>query len=328
MRFSLRLSRVFESITVALLLWLFAAASIAQTVPPVSIEIQLDKPLHKVSPMLYGLMTEEINYSYDGGRYAEMVRNRTFSGRRTQPAHWCLVENGNGSGNMFIDDDCGPSEALPTSLRIEVVKADPKNQVGVYNEGYWGMAVRPNTTYKGSFYARSDADDLGPVTISLVNDRSGATQATTTSKALSTEWKKYDFTLTTGKLESSANNHLVLTVGHPGKVWLDLVSLFPPTFKNRENGNRPDLMEKLQAMNPAFLRLSGGNYLEGDEIQDRYDWKNTIGLLVSRPTHPSPWRYQSSDGMGLLEFLEWTEDLHMEPVLAVYAGALLEIPWG
>ena len=35
---------------------------------------------------------------------------------------------------------------------------------------------------------------------------------------------------------------------------------------------------------------------------------------------PSPWRYRSSDGMGLLEFLEWCEDLKMEPVLAVYAG--------
>jgi alpha-N-arabinofuranosidase len=34
----------------------------------------------------------------------------------------------------------------------------------------------------------------------------------------------------------------------------------------------------------------------------------------------SPWRYRSSDGLGLLEFLEWCEDLHMEPLLAVYAG--------
>ncbi len=69
-----------------------------------------------------------------------------------------------------------------------------------------------------------------------------------------------------------------------------MVSLFPPTYKNRENGNRPDLMEKMHAMNPQFLRLPGGNYLEGDEIQDRFDWKTTIGPLVDRPTHPSPWR--------------------------------------
>jgi len=79
-------------------------------------------------------------------------------------------------------------------------------------------------------------------------------------------------------------------------------------------------MEKLAAMHPGFLRLPGGNYLEGDHIADRFDWKKTIGPWVDRPTHPSPWRYRSSDGMGLLEFLEWCEDLKIEPVLAVYAG--------
>jgi alpha-L-arabinofuranosidase len=68
------------------------------------------------------------------------------------------------------------------------------------------------------------------------------------------------------------------------------------------------------------LRFPGGNYLEGEHIPERFDWKKTIGPLVDRPTHPSPWRYISSDGMGLLEFLEWCEDLNMQPVLAVYAG--------
>jgi len=79
-------------------------------------------------------------------------------------------------------------------------------------------------------------------------------------------------------------------------------------------------MEKMAAMHPQFLRFPGGNYLEGDHIKERFDWKKTIGPLVDRPTHRSPWNYQSSDGMGLLEFLGWCEDLHMQPVLAVYAG--------
>jgi len=79
-------------------------------------------------------------------------------------------------------------------------------------------------------------------------------------------------------------------------------------------------MEKLAAMHPQFLRFPGGNYLEGDHLADWYDWKKTIGPRVDRPGHPSPWRYWSTDGFGLLEFLEWCEDLHMQPVLAVYAG--------
>ena len=301
---------------------LLAITAAAQTAGPVTLDIQLDKPLHKVSPMLYGLMTEEINFSYDGGLYAEMVRNRTFNGRsHSQPAHWFLVQEGNGSGSMMVDETSGPSEALQNSLALDVTQADARNPVGVYNDGYWGMAVRPNTSYKGSFYAKGDA---GPITISLVNDASGKVLARTVSSGISSEWKRYEFGFTTGAIAASANNHLLMTVARPGKLWLDMISLFPPTFKGRENGNRADLMEMMVEMRPKFLRLPGGNYLEGDEIQDRYDWKNTIGPLVDRPTHPSPWRYQSSDGMGLLEFLEWTEDLNIEPVLAVYAGYSLK----
>jgi alpha-N-arabinofuranosidase len=175
-------------------------------------------------------------------------------------------------------------------------------------------------TYHGSFYAKADNASTGPVTVGLLDDNTGAAIATATVPSLSTDWQRYAVTLKAGGVQTSAANHLVLTVQHPGTVWFDLVSLFPPTYKDRPNGNRIDLMEKLAAMKPAFLRFPGGNYLEGDHISERYQWKKTIGPLVDRPTHPSPWHYHSSDGMGLLEFLEWCEDLHMQPVLAVYAG--------
>jgi alpha-N-arabinofuranosidase len=291
----------------------------------VRLNIQLDKPAHAVSPTLYGLMTEEINYSYDGGLYAEMVRNRTFQDHGFGGvAHWNIEHLGNSMATMTIDQTEGPSAALQHSLLIDVTKADTADRAGVRNEGYWGMALRPNTIYKGSLYAKADSADVGSMTADLINDNTGKSAATATIPALTTNWKRYEFTLTTGKIETSAENHLLLTVGHAGKVWIDLVSLFPPTYKNRENGNRPDLMEMMAAMHPKFLRLPGGNYLEGDQIDERFDWKNTIGPLVDRPTHRSPWNYQSSDGMGLLEFLEWTEDLKIDTVLAVYAGYSLK----
>jgi alpha-N-arabinofuranosidase len=103
-----------------------------------------------------------------------------------------------------------------------------------------------------------------------------------------------------------------------------LVSLFPPTWHNRPNGNRVDLMQKLADMKPAFLRCPGGNFLEGDRIQDHFPWKQTLGNLTNRPGHPGCWGYRASDGLGLLEFLEWAEDLKAQPVLAVYAGYSLK----
>ncbi len=309
--------------TIVFGLCVLTSIAIAQT--PASLHIDLDKPLHPVSPTLYGMMTEEINYSYDGGLYAEMVRNRAMQDHDWAGlGHWRLVELGHSSASLSLDSTTGPSSALESSLKLEVKQADHDNQAAVLNGGWWGMALRPDTQYTGSFYAKADSNDLGPVAISLVNDNTGDLAATASSGPLTTGWKRYEFTFKTGNIKASAENHLRLAVGRPGTLWLDLVSLFPPTYKGRLNGNRIDLMEKMAAMKPAFLRLPGGNYLEGDDIQDRYDWKQTIGPLVDRPTHPSPWGYQSSDGLGLLEFLEWCEDLKMQPVLAVYAGYSLK----
>lgn len=304
----------------------FSAAITSAQLPTANISIDLGAPAaHSVSPTLYGLMTEEINYSYDGGLYAEMVRNRTFQDHGFGGiAHWNIEHQGNSEATMLVDPNEGPSAALQHSLAINVTQADESNRAGVRNEGYWGMALRANTTYKGSVYAKAESVDVGPLSVSLVSDNSGKPVANATLANLSTDWKKYDFTLTTGNIETSSENHLLLSVGHTGKLWIDLVSLFPPTYKGRPNGNRPDLMEMMAGMHPTFLRLPGGNYLEGDQIDERFDWKNTLGPLVDRPTHRGPWNYRSSDGMGLLEFLEWTEDLNIQPVLAVYAGYSLK----
>lgn len=296
----------------------------AQAPPAATLTIQADKPLHPVSPMLYGMMTEEINYSYDGGLYAEMVRNRSFTERGFGGIHhWELENQGTAQSTMRYDNETGPSDALPGSMVVNVTAADAKNPAAVRNEGWWGMKVEPNTTYTGSVYARAE-NGGGSMAVSLVNDVTGKSAASATLSPLSTEWKQYTFTLHTGAVAASTDNQLVLSLPQVGKVWLQVVSLFPPTYKNRANGNRADLMQLLAGMHPKFLRLPGGNYLEGDQIDERFDWKNTLGPLANRPTHRSPWNYQSTDGMGLLEFLEWTEDLNIEPVLAVYAGYSLK----
>ena len=134
------------------------------------------------------------------------------------------------------------------------------------------------------------------------------------------KWKKYVVTLKNPNLSTPSTGRLEIVSFVPGTFWLSQVSLFPPTYKNRPNGNRIDLMEKMAEMHPAFLRFPGGNYLEGDTIADRFDWKKTIGPLEDRPGHRCCWGYPSSDGFGLMEFLYWCEDLNMEPILAVYAG--------
>jgi len=284
-----------------------------------SLAIQVNHPTAKVSPMLYGLMTEEINYSYDGGLYGELVRDRVVGRGFGGLSHWPMVARGNSVVHVSVDDSTGPSTTLTHSLKVAVESATKSAPAGVENDGYWGIPVRPNSTYNGFFYAKTDTAGI-PVTVSLVNDQTGVTAATATVSGLTGAWGMHYYKLKTGAVPATSNNHLILTIAQPATVWFDMVSLFPPTYKGRSEGNRIDLMEKLAAMHPKFLRLPGGNYLEGDHIADRFDWKKTLGYWADRPTHMSPWHYRSSDGMGLLEFLEWCEDLKMEPVLAVYAG--------
>ena len=298
------------------------SAAKAPVVDAAHLDIDTSVIAKPASAGLYGLMTEEINHAYEGGLYAELVSNNTFRGSWEGIQGWGVVSEGHAQVSMTEDRTDGPSAALPTSVMVKVDVASEGNEAGVSNPGYWGIAVRPHTTYKGSFYGKVDGA-IGPLTARLVSDNTGAVLASATVPLSAGGWSKHDFTLETGTVLPSATNHLELIVAHPGTLRLQLVSLFPPTFNNQANGDRTDLMEKMVAMHPHFIRLPGGNYLEGDRLQDWYNWKKTIGPLVERPGHMAPWTYWSTDGFGLMEFLNWTEDLKVEPVLAVYAGYAL-----
>ena len=288
-----------------------------------TLKIDPGKPIATVSPTLYGLMTEEINFSYDGGLYPELVRNRTFFNPHHGLDLWPAFTRGDATIERVWDSSTGPSAALPYSLKLTIGQASGRNEAGVANGGYWGIAVRPNTTYTGSFYAK--ARGVGPAHARLIADDTGIVLTEATIELKDGDWQQYHYTMrTSAGLKPSSTNHLELTFSNPGTVWLQLVSLFPPAYNNRPYGNRIDLIEMMKAMKPQFLRLPGGNYLEGDYIDERFKWKETIGPLVDRPTHRSPWNYQSSDGMGLLEFLQWCEDLNVEPVLGIYAGYSLK----
>src|SRR5256885_16793111 len=96
-----------------------------------ALNVDVNQPKAPVSPMLYGLMTEEINYSYDGGLYAELVRNRTFRSDWSGILNWFLVEKGGASAKVTLDNREGPSAALPGSAKLEITKADTNSPAGL-----------------------------------------------------------------------------------------------------------------------------------------------------------------------------------------------------
>jgi len=305
---------------------LMAAAAVAQTnsATPV-LHVDAGKVTAKVSPMLYGLMTEEINYSYEGGLYGELIQNRIFRDNDKEPVHWAVVEDGGAKGTIALDEKPIERSVLKRALRLDATSVPADGRVGIANDGYWGFPVRPDTTYRASFYAMSQAPTGGPLTVRLESADGTKVYASAVVPAMDSAWRKYTATLKTGAdVTPTADARFTITTGKPGTLWFNLISLFPPTFNDRPNGNRPDLMKLMAEMQPKFLRLPGGNFLEGDTMADRFPWKQTIGPLELRPGHRGCWRYGANDGMGLLEFLEWCEDLKIEPVLAVYAGYSLK----
>lgn len=284
---------------------------------PIPLTIDAANPAGKVSPMHYGLMTEEINFCYDGGLYAELVRNRAFLDDPKSPAHWSAV----GGAAIALDPTNPLNDAIPTSLKVDSTTAGG----GVANTGYWGIPVKPSTTYRARFHAKAAAGFEGPLTVSITSEDGSIVYAKAETPAPGKDWKPVSLALTTAAdVTPTTKARLVITTGKPGTVWLSLVSLFPPTWKDRPNGLRPDLMQMLVDLKPAFLRFPGGNYLEGDTVDTRFEWKKTLGPISQRPGHQGPWGYRSTDGMGLLEFLQWCEDMGAEPVLGLYAGYSLK----
>ncbi|HEY1660829.1 MAG TPA: alpha-L-arabinofuranosidase C-terminal domain-containing protein [Verrucomicrobiae bacterium] len=286
--------------------------------------VDASHPAGKVSPILYGLMTEEINHAYDGGLYAELIQNRAFLDNAASPAHWSVVNDNNSAATMALDPTNSFDDQLTMSLRLTVTKAEKDHPAGVANDGYWGIPVQPKTTYHATILARADTNFSGLVTVSIVGDNGHTVYASKQFSGLATTWKNFDVTLNTGRVNPTARAHFAITFDQPGTIWLGMVSLFPPTWNNQPNGFRKDLMQMLVDLHPKFLRFPGGNYVEGDSLANRFNWKKTIGPIEQRHGHQGPWGYRSTDGMGLMEFLEWCDDMKAEPVLAVFDGYTLD----
>ena len=311
-----RLNSIVGIISLALLLAGFSA--VAAGAPAPQLTVDLSQPGFPVSPMFYGMMTEEINHAYDGGLYAELIQNRSFKDDPNGPAHWSLVSAGTGNG-IALDDRQPVNTNLTTSLKLTVGDVT-QGRVGVANEGFWGVPAAARTTYRASFFARAEAASAGPLAVTLESADGRTNYASGAVGQISPAWARHAITLKTGNITPDAHARLVISTTHPGSYWFNQVSLFPSTWQRRPNGNRVDLMQKLVDLHPAFLRFPGGNFLEGTSVAKRFAWQQTLGDLSLRPGHEGPWQYRSSDGMGLLEFLEWAEDMGAEPVLAVYAG--------
>ena len=289
----------------------------------VLVDVNVDKPQAELSPVLYGLFYEDINYAADGGLYAELVENRSFEyyplggqGGRLHPLFaWSKVEQDGAAIELAVVNDSPLNDKNTKYLEI-TVKSD--GLFGVRNTGFGGINIKQGDSYDFSVYARRTEDIESPITVALETP-DGHMVASATIPAVGREWKKYEAVLTADMDEPAAR--LVLTTTGGGKLMLDMVSLFPQkTFKGRKNGMRPDLAQALADLKPGFLRFPGGCIVHGNGLGNTYRWKDTVGDVAERKPNWNRWGYHQSYGLGYFEYMQLCEDIGATPLPVMPVG--------
>lgn len=288
----------------------------------VNISIDASQRGPKISPVHYGIFFEDINHAADGGLYAELIRNRSLEDNDNECEAWSVSGRNAGNASVELTDVCPLNGANKYSMLVKVQNADDKNMAGVTNTGFWGINAVKGTTYKLSFWARSDKKFKGSLKAMLRTDDKYKLSLGEVSipVKLNEKWKKYMATITATGTNSKAVFDILSN--KTGEFQLDMVSLFPPTYKNRENGMRKDLAEMLEAMHPKFMRFPGGCFVEGQNSPDNaFRWERTIGPVEERPGHKNVnWGYRTTDGIGFHEYLQLAEDLGAKPLYVVNVG--------
>lgn len=275
----------------------------------------------KISPHLFGLFFEDINYAADGGLYAEMVQNRSFEYSPTDRREWHpfsfweYITPGFAYGSIGIETNAPLHSNNPhyAILTIEYTgQGEGEKGVGLKNQGFANMLVRAGETYNFSMFASLLSDAPIALTISLQAPK-GKVLAENKLTIDSKNWKQYTTSLTAA--ESNDSTALVILATTTGKLALDVVSLFPAkTFKNRANGLRADLAQVLADMKPAFIRFPGGCLVHGDGLGNMYRWKNTIGPIEQRVEQKNLWGYHQTAGLGYYEYFQFCEDIGAKPL--------------
>lgn len=284
----------------------------------VVVNVDAGQPGIKVSPNLYGIFFEDINHAADGGLYAELISNRSFEDAADGTPTWSTsAADGASIKTQLVKKDL-LNKAQGQALQLSIA-AKPTATASLNNEGFWGINAVQGRKYTLSFWAKGNYK--GTLKARLTDAQGKTIYAETTVEGtIGKKWTKYTTQFTANANDAKAQFQLV--ADGKGTLTLDVVSLFPPTFKNRANGLRPDLAQMLYNLKPKFLRFPGGCFVEGQEApENAFHWETTIGPIEERPGHKNVnWRYRTSDGIGFDEYLQMAEDFGAKPLYVVNVG--------
>ena len=296
-----------------------------------NIDVDVSEVIAEIQPTMYGIFFEDINFAIDGGLYAELVKNRSFE--FDKPLRGWTVLKDEGLGVRTLPMNTG-NPRNPRYLRIQI--DDAGSGAGLKNEGFRGMGIKENVPHDFSIQIKGVEGNVSAIRIELI-DSQGEVFAEGRVDGVSDDWQTLETTFTpTRTVEKATMN--VWFEGE-GTVDIDMVSLFPTdTWKGRKKGLRTDLVQLLADMDPGFLRFPGGCIVEGFDLSQRYQWKNTVGDIDERVVTINRWNfefdhrpapdYYQSFGVGFYEYFLLAEDLEAEPMPIINCGMACQFNTG
>ncbi|HTD56547.1 MAG TPA: hypothetical protein VK670_14250, partial [Silvibacterium sp.] len=279
---------MFQALYFALLWFALTPYSLRNDISatPALITVDAGHPGAAISPQMYGIFFEDINFAADGGLYPELVKNRSFEFNDPLMGwHEIMAVDAKGivppKGELDIRTDDPQNATNPHYLRARVF--DPG--YGFFNTGFRGMGIQNGAEYRFSAFVRSSGTQS---VRAVVTDADGHEIGSGRLEGFDGTWKHYETVIrATG---SDQHARLDLYIDDKGSVDLDLVSLYPvDTWKRRPNGLRKDLVQLLYDMHPGFIRFPGGCIVEGRRLVNRYQWKTTVGDISQRKTIVNRW---------------------------------------
>lgn len=295
--------------------------------------IAVDQVKAHIQPTMYGIFFEDINLAADGGVYAELIKNRSFEFNMPLTA-WKEQKKDGGDGRTEVIN-----RAVERPENAHFIKNYITTDAGFYgfsNDGFRGMGVKEGEEYNFSVIAKQEGDANVKLNIELHGDNDaiiGKAKLTPTDK----EWNRYSVKFKSNTTTQKAQ--LYVWMSGKGVIDLDMISLFPEhTWKNRPGGLRADLVQKLADLKPGFLRFPGGCIVEGRDLNNRYQWKKTIGAVDKRENIINRWNtefkhrpapdYYQTFGLGFMEYFMTAEDIGASPLPILNCGMACEFNTG
>jgi len=275
------------------------------------LQINVNKVGSKISPTLFGIFIEDINHAVTGGLYAEMVKNSSFEYSDPMDG-WTVSKYGTGIVvEVASETSISINKVNPNYLIIKI----PKNGewVKIINSGYNGIPLEKNESYDLSLYAKTK-NSTSTIYVSLETSN-GEVCAEGEINNVGSTWEKYQITLTSSM--SSDNGKLIIKIDSVGSIYLNMISLLP---SKAFHGMRIDLVNMLEALKPGFVRFPGGCFVNGNTLGNAFNWENSIGPHIDRPTTMDFWGYEQCYGIGLYEYLLLCEHLNAQPVFVINPG--------